>query len=195
MFKIYMKVSEHNQKWIKVVSNIYLWCWEYSLFSTMVRREFGTDKHIENSFVTIKILSSVSRHKEVYWGIDIFKCCVNFCYSKVNQLHVYMYLPFFRFPSHLGKHRAQKSLFYIRFLISCLFYAIYIYKYIVYILSKQSHSVMSNSLWPRGLQPTRLLSPWDSPGKNTGVGCHFLLQGIFLTQGSNLGLQHWRQML
>ena len=33
--------------------------------------------------------------------------------------------------------------------------------------------------------PARLLRPWDSPGKNTGVGCHFLLQGIFLTQGSN----------
>ena len=32
----------------------------------------------------------------------------------------------------------------------------------------------------------RLLCPWDSPGKNTGVGCHFLLQGIFPTQGSNL---------
>ena len=36
---------------------------------------------------------------------------------------------------------------------------------------------MSNSLQPRGLQPTRFLRPWDSPGKNTGVGCHFLLQG------------------
>ena len=33
---------------------------------------------------------------------------------------------------------------------------------------------------------SRLLCPWDSPGRNTGVGCHFLLQGIFLTQGSNL---------
>ena len=38
-------------------------------------------------------------------------------------------------------------------------------------------SVMSDSLWPYGLQPTRLLCSWDSPGKNTGVGCHFLLQG------------------
>ena len=38
------------------------------------------------------------------------------------------------------------------------------------------------------LQPTRLLYPWDSPGKNTGVGCLFLLEGIFLTQGSNLSL-------
>jgi len=35
----------------------------------------------------------------------------------------------------------------------------------------------------------------DSPGNNTGVGCHFLLQGIFLTQGSNLGLPHFRQIL
>ena len=35
-----------------------------------------------------------------------------------------------------------------------------------------------------------LLCPWDSPGKNTGVGCHFLLQEIFLTQGSNLSLLH-----
>ena len=36
--------------------------------------------------------------------------------------------------------------------------------------------------------PARLLCPWNSPGKNTGVGCHALLQGIFLTQGSNLNL-------
>ena len=45
-----------------------------------------------------------------------------------------------------------------------------------------------DSLRPHGLQPTRLLCPQDSPGKDTGVGCHFLLQGIFLTQGSSLGL-------
>ena len=43
-----------------------------------------------------------------------------------------------------------------------------------------------------GLGPARLLSPWDSPVKNTRVGCHFLLQGIFLTQGSNLHLQDWQ---
>ena len=45
------------------------------------------------------------------------------------------------------------------------------------------------------LTPTRLLCPWDFPGKNTGVGCLFLLQGIFLTQGSNpslLRLLHWQ---
>ena len=48
---------------------------------------------------------------------------------------------------------------------------------------------------PVDCSPLRLLCPWDSPGKNTGVGCHFLLQGIFLTQGSNPGLPHCRQTL
>ena len=38
-----------------------------------------------------------------------------------------------------------------------------------------SRSVMSDSVRPHGLQPSRLLCPWDSPGKSTGVGCHFLL--------------------
>ena len=60
---------------------------------------------------------------------------------------------------------------------------------------KWSHSVVSDSSRPHGLQPTRLFPPWDSPGKNTGMGCHFLLQGIFSTQGSNLGLPHFRQTL
>ena len=47
-------------------------------------------------------------------------------------------------------------------------------------------SFMSDSLWPYGLQPTRLLCPWDFPGKNTGVDCHCLLHGIFLTPGIEL---------
>ena len=48
-----------------------------------------------------------------------------------------------------------------------------------------SCSVVSNSLRPRGPQPTRLLHPWNSPGKNTGVGCHFLLQ--------ILGINSWKK--
>ena len=55
-----------------------------------------------------------------------------------------------------------------------------------------SSSIVSNSLQLRGLQPTRLLSPWDFPGKNTRVDCHFLLQGIFLTQGLNPHLLPWQ---
>ena len=46
--------------------------------------------------------------------------------------------------------------------------------------------LVSTYVWllqPHGRQPTRLLCPWYFPGRNTAVGCHFLLQGIFLTQG------------
>ena len=51
------------------------------------------------------------------------------------------------------------------------------------------------TLRPSRLQPARLLRPWDSPGENTGVGCHALLRGIFPTQGWNLRLfclLHWQ---
>ena len=54
--------------------------------------------------------------------------------------------------------------------------------------------VIFDSLWPHG-EPTRLFCPWNFPGKNTGVDCHFLLQGILLTQGSNpslLSLLRWQ---
>ena len=51
-----------------------------------------------------------------------------------------------------------------------------------------SQSVMSDSLWPHGLLPARLLCPWNLSGKNIGAGWHFLLQMIFLTQDWNLSL-------
>ena len=60
---------------------------------------------------------------------------------------------------------------------------------------KRSHSVVSDSLQPHGLQRTTLLHSWDFPGKSTQVGCHFLLQRIFWTQGSNPGLPRCRQTL
>ena len=49
--------------------------------------------------------------------------------------------------------------------------------------------------YPHGLQPASLLSPWHFPSKNTGVGRHSLLHGIFPTQGSNMYLQYCRQIL
>ena len=54
----------------------------------------------------------------------------------------------------------------------------------------ESHSVVFNSLWPRGLY-----SPWNSPGQNTGAGSLSLLQGIFPAQGSNPGFPHCRWIL
>ena len=57
-----------------------------------------------------------------------------------------------------------------------------------------SHSVVSKSFQLHGLKH-QLLCPWTSPFKNTGVVCHFLLQGIFVTQGLNPGLLHFKQFL
>ena len=56
-------------------------------------------------------------------------------------------------------------------------------------------SVVSDSLWPNELLSARLLCLWDFPGKNTGLGCHFLLQGIFSTQGLNPRFRHCRPIL
>ena len=53
---------------------------------------------------------------------------------------------------------------------------------------KWSHSVVSNSSWPHGLQPTRLLHPWDFPGKSTGVGCHCLLRWPWISPFNSLNL-------
>ena len=58
-----------------------------------------------------------------------------------------------------------------------------------------SCSFVYDSLRPQGLWPSRFLCPWDSPGKNTGMGCHSLLQGIFVTRRSNPGLLHCKQIL
>ena len=52
-----------------------------------------------------------------------------------------------------------------------------LWPYIALCVCVLSHSVVSDSLRPHGLQPARPLCPWNSPGKNTGMGCHFLLQG------------------
>ena len=71
----------------------------------------------------------------------------------------------------------------------------YIYVYLNKVPARSVPSVMSDSLWPYGLQPAWLLCPWDSPAKITGVGCHALLQGIFPSQGWNprlLHLLHWQ---
>ena len=90
----------------------------------------------------------------------------------------------------LGDWTATKAM-----LIKWNYYTIKIDSTIKISLSKWSHSVVSNSLRPHGLQLTRLLHPWGFPGKSTEVGCYFLLQRIFPTQGLNPGLPHCRQML
>ena len=75
---------------------------------------------------------------------------------------------------HIGVCKVYFSVFLSVFLASVLLFA-----------CLRACSAVSNSLWPHGL-----FCPEDFPGKNTGVGCHLLLQGIFLTQGSNSCLLH-----
>ena len=61
--------------------------------------------------------------------------------------------------------------------------------------SPKAVCALGTHLRPALCDLTWFLRPWDFPDKNTGVGCRFLLQGIFLTQGWNLGLPHCRQTL
>ena len=80
------------------------------------------------------------------------------------------------------------------YLLAC--YVLFVWKYYKPTRSMYAKSLQSClTLLPYRPWPARLLCPWDSPGKNTGVGFHALLQGIFLTYGSNLSLLrllHWQ---
>ena len=67
-------------------------------------------------------------------------------------------------------------------------FSIYKVKMIIKLKVKVLVTQFCVTLQTHVLQPARLLCPWDSPGKSTGVGYHFLLQGIFPTQGPNPGL-------
>ena len=69
--------------------------------------------------------------------------------------------------------------------------AAWLYRNHVKVSESVSHSVTSYSYNPRTVA-LRLLCPWNAPGKNTGVGSLFLLQGIFLAKGMNLGLLNWQ---
>ena len=75
-----------------------------------------------------------------------------------------------------------------------IFKSVYILHFFYHQLSV-SCSVVSDSLQHHGLQPVCLLCPWDSPGRNTGVGGQSLLQGIFSTRDWTGDLLHCRQIL
>ena len=115
-------------------------------------------------------------------------------YRKMGQIFLKGAL-WLRIPQPLYFYQEDKNgllvlILYLRLLLSNLLWLLYADAKKTYhsILTNPSASVLnqSNSLWPHGLGPTRLLCPQHVPGKHTGVGCYFLLAGIFLTQGSNL---------
>ena len=110
------------------------------------------------------------RRKFSFWSISLDP----FLYSVSVSLHILLYTIFCHFNGlmlQVGKSLKQ---------IVCV---------CAQLLS------MSRSLQPYDCKPTSLLCPWNFPGKNTRVGCHFLLQGICLIQGLNLHLLcllHWQ---
>ena len=86
------------------------------------------------------------------------------------------------------KHRVQ-------FWYVANFYIIHSLSHLIYTIKKKKLVSQSCLTLPTSWsEATRLLCPWDFPGKNTGVGCHSLLQGFFLIQGSNPDLLHCRQI-
>ena len=87
----------------------------------------------------------------------------------------------FGFPSPLGHHRTLSR-------APCGIQQVHIIYLFQPCVCKFSCSVVSYTLQPHGLQPAKLLCPWNFPGKITKVGCHFLFQGIFVTQESKLCL-------
>ena len=125
----------------------------------------------------------------------IFKSkCLLFLHQTNNHLSRFLFIhtPVFNIPSSShGSYSRQLR-------IECLVHTRHCTKFwdraisaiVVCVIECVSCSVKSNSLQHHGLSLARLLCPWDSPGKNTGVGCHALLQGIYPTQGSNLGLPY-----
>ena len=89
----------------------------------------------------------------------------------------------------------QKKYIYI-LTLKLLYRMSFILDFLIYMLCNLlSYTVMSDSLQPHGLWPSRFLCLWNFLGKSIGVSCHFLLQGIFPTQGLNLCplcLLHWQ---
>ena len=89
-----------------------------------------------------------------------------------------------------GLHYLSKPLYldnvlsFLQHVNQCTFRGFFFY--FLNILLHAISSIVSDSLWPHSLCLARLLCPWDSPGKNSGVGCHFLLWGIFLRDPNNI---------
>ena len=155
----------------------------------------SVQSQIKLNFINYKIFSLFL----LYFLLD---CCV---FSQEMQLllgHILLVLPLFRkeqVPWQTQVHVKHQALFQVQvgvLQLSLLRFELgKLLKFKCQVKSKNktpvcvcvSHSVVSDSLQPHGLQPTRVLSPWDSPGKNAGVDSHSLLQGIFPSQGSNPG--------
>ena len=119
-------------------------------------------------------------HKQWCWAILFIYFFVNHLKYRKFSLVVQYFLKLFFLNWSIVNLQCCVSFKCTPKLFSFIYIHTFIYIYIYsfsdsFPLCCQVASVVSDSVRPHGLQPTRLLRPWDSPGKNTGVGCHFLL--------------------
>ena len=119
----------------------------------------------------------------MYSGDWLFGCNVSWHFFFFSGFHFYKGILFFGTVLDLQKNWKDST---ASSWIACTQISIFI----SHISVSVSLSVMPDSLRPHGLQSTRLLCPWDPPGKDTGVGCHFLLQGILLLL-SHFNISHY----
>ena len=132
------------------------------------------------------------------------------CVSRWNAKKIWCFLSHKKPRTLQGKQRTFpdksfsifKSIWWIVHVLCCIFKCSKFYSslfeeviffptFVLICLSCLSPSFLVCAVSSDSLQPTRLLCPWDSPGKNTAAGCHLLLQGIFSVQGLNPHLLHW----
>ena len=122
---------------------------------------------------------------------------MDFNVTKYNNLLIRFFIPYCR--SFLRNYLSSLGIYQRKAIKILLFPTTYLCEDRFYLYKKKSESVsrsvVSNSLLPHGLYPTKLLCPWNSPGKKIGGGSHSLLQGIFPTWGLNLGLLDCRRIL
>ena len=126
------------------------------------------------------------------WTLGYLRCYLSILYSWGQNCSCASVLPS-RGLHTFSKGQMIKSLGFLghEFSVTTIHFCCYSVKATMLAKSLQSCPILCD---PVDCSPPRLLCPWDSPGKNTEVRCHALLQGIFLTQGSNpclLRLLHW----
>ena len=95
--------------------------------------------------------------------------CLFFCFAYRVIVAIFL-------PSFFNIFYFCMAIVFLSFIVPIFAWNVPLVSLIFLLLLLLSHSVISDSVWPHKMQPTRLPHPLDSPGTNTGVGCHFLLQ-------------------